>query len=162
VRPIKWTRIRRYKTCYGARLDEEDIQFDMYQKAKYLMELSGQRMVPEQEQAPKGMHLWRFKREINAANGTTIREFECPLRFACNCRIGLRTVEGVGYIQLERRGVHHIDSHVQPDDEEPPELMGSDGEDEDDDSESDDEEASDDEDDHPGDADESISPDIGL
>ena len=39
---------------------------------------------------------------------------------------------------------------------------GDDGEDEDDDSESDDEEASDDEDDHPGDADESISPDIGL
>ena len=126
------------------------------------MELSGQRIVPEQDQAPKGMHLWRFKREITAANGVTIREFECPLRFACDCRVGLRTVEGVGYIQLERHGVHHIDSHVQPDDEEPPELMGSDDEDEDDDSESDDEEASDDEDDHPGDADESISADVGL
>ena len=74
-------------------------------------------------------------------------------------------MEGVGYIQLERRGVHHIDSHVQPDVEQPPESMASDhsdDEDEDDDSESDDEEASDDEDDHPGDADESISPDIGL
>ena len=35
-------------------------------------------------------------------------------------------------------------------------------EDEDDDLESDDEEASDDEDDHPGDADESISADVGL
>ena len=58
VRPIEWKRIRRYKTCYGARLDDEDIALDMYQKAKYLMELSGQRMVPEQEQAPKGMHLW--------------------------------------------------------------------------------------------------------
>ena len=32
VRPIEWTRIRRYKTCYGARLDDEDIEFDMYQK----------------------------------------------------------------------------------------------------------------------------------
>ena len=166
VRPIKWTRIRRYKTCYGARLDDEDIAFDMYQKARYLMELSGQRMCPEQEQAPKGMHLWRFKREITAAKGVTIREFECPLRFVCNCRVGLRTVEGVGYIQLERRGVHHIDSHVDANnelnDDEPPELQGSDDEDEDDDSESDDEEASDDEDDHPGDADESISADVGL
>ena len=81
LRPIKWTRIRRYKTCYGARLDAEVIQFDMYQKAKYLMELSGQRMCPEQEQVPKGMHLWRFTREITAATGVTIREFECPLRF---------------------------------------------------------------------------------
>ena len=158
VRPIEWTRIRRYKTCYGARLDDEDIQFDMYQKAKYLMELSGQRMMPEQDQPPKGMHLWRFKRETKAANGVTIHEFECPLRFVCDCRIGLRTVEGVGYIQLERRGVHHIDSHVNANnelnDDEPPELQGSD--DEDDDLESDDEEASDDEDDDPGNADDGL------
>ena len=61
------------------------------------MELSGQKMVPEQEQAPKGMHLWTLKRETTiAAKGVTIREFECPLRFKCNCRVGLRIVEGVG------------------------------------------------------------------
>ena len=65
VLPIEWTHIRRYWTCYGARLDDEDIEFDIYQKAKYLMELSGQRMpvVPEQEEAPKGMHLWTLKRK---------------------------------------------------------------------------------------------------
>ena len=128
------------------------------------MELSGQRMVPQQEQAPKGMHLWRFKSETTAAKGVTIREYECPLRFVCDCRVGLRTVEGVGYIQLERHGVHHIDSHVDANnelnDDEPPELQGSD--DEDDDLDSDDEEASDDEDDHHGDADESVSVDVGL
>ena len=110
VRPKEWHVMRRYKTCYGARFDEEDIQFDMYQKARALMELSGQRMVPEQDQAPKGMHLWRFLRETKTASNVTIREYECPLRFVCDCRVGLRTVEGVGYIQLERRGLHHIDS----------------------------------------------------
>ena len=123
---LEWKRIRRYKTCYGARLDDEDIAFDMYQKAKYLMELSGQRMVPEQEEAPKGMHLWTLKRETTAANGVTIRGFECPLRFVCQCRVGLRIVEGVGYVQLERRGLHHINSHVgannELNDDEPPEL----------------------------------------
>ena len=165
VRPIKWTRIRRYKTCYGARLDDEDIQFDMYQKAKYLMELSGQRMVPEQEEAPKGMHLWTLKRETTDAKGVTIREFECPLRFVCQCRVGLRIVEGVGYVQLERRGLHNINSHVgannELNDDEPPELEeGTNDEHEDCDTEN--EEASDDEDDHPGDADESISADEGL
>ena len=113
VRPKEWHVMRRYKTCYGARLDEVDIQFDMYQKARALMELSVQRMVPEQGQAPKGMHLWRFKRETKTvSNHVPIREYECPLRFVCDCRVGLRTVEGVGYNQLERRGVHHIDSHV--------------------------------------------------
>ena len=72
-------------------------------------------------------------------------------------------MEGVGYIQLERRGVHHIDSHVNANnelnDDEPPELQGSDDED---DLESEDEEAADDEDDDHGDAAESISADVGL
>ena len=129
------------------------------------MELSCQRMVPEQEQAPKGMHLWTLKRETTAANGVTIREFECPLRLVCQCRVGLRIVEGVGYVQLERRGLHHINSHVgannEVNDDETPELEeGTDDEHEDFDTEN--EEASDDEDDHPGDADESISADVGL
>ena len=111
------------------------------------------------------MHLWTLKRETNAANGVTIREFECPLSFVCINRVGLRIVEGVGYIQLERRGLHHIDSHVDANNklnaDEPPELEeGTD--DEHDDFDTEDEEASDDEDDHPGDADESISADFSL
>ena len=72
---------------------------------------------------------------------------------------GLGTVEGVGYIQLERRGMRHIDSPISANnelnDDEPPELEeGSD--DEDDDLESDDEEVSDDEDDDPGNADDGL------
>ena len=41
VRPPQWKRVRRYKTCYGARLDEEEFKWDMYQKARTLMELGG-------------------------------------------------------------------------------------------------------------------------
>ena len=67
-------------------------------------------------------------------------------------------MEGIGYIQLERRGLHHIDSHVaankepndDEDDEGPLELVR--GSDDEDDSESEDEEAADDEDDDPGNA----------
>ena len=68
VRPIKWTRIRHYRTCYGARLDDEDIAFDMYQKARTLRELSSQKMFPNQDEAPNGLHLWTFKRQANAAS----------------------------------------------------------------------------------------------
>ena len=35
----EWQLVRKYKTCYGARFDSEDIKFDMYQKARTLMEL---------------------------------------------------------------------------------------------------------------------------
>ena len=90
---LEWKRIRRYKTCYGARLDDEDIQWDMYQKARALMELSGHRMLPGQDEAPNGVHLWTFKRQANAAsNGVTIRKFACPIRFFCHFRVVLRTV----------------------------------------------------------------------
>ena len=127
------------------------------------MELSGQKVVPYQDEAPNGLHLWTFNRQANAAsNGVTIREFQCPLRVICNCRVGLRTVEGVGYIQLDRRGMHHIDSHIgankEPNDEEydeePPELV--DGSYDEDDLDSEDEEASDDENDDPGNADDGL------
>ena len=75
VRPKEWKLVRRYKTCYGARLDDEDIKFDMYQKARAFMELSCHRMLPDQDEAPNGLHLWTFKRQANAAsNGVTIRE----------------------------------------------------------------------------------------
>ena len=124
-------------------------------------------MLPDQDEAPNGLHLWTFKRQANAAsNGVTIREYQCPLRFICNCHhdVGLHTVEGIGFIQLERRGLHHIDSHVgankEPNDEEPPEL--EEGSDDEDDLDSEDQEASDDEDDDHRDADESISADVGL
>ena len=129
------------------------------------MELSGQKMLPDQDEAPNGLHLWTFKRKANAAsNGVTIREIQCPLHFICNCHVSLRTVEGVGYIQLERRGLHHIDSHVvankEPNDEEydegPPELVY--GSDDDDDLDSEDDQDSEDE----GDGDNAFSADDGL
>ena len=80
VRPKEWKIVRRYKTCNGARFYSEDIKFDVYQKARTLMELSGQKMLPDQDEPPTGLHLWTFKRQANAAsNGVTIREFQCPL-----------------------------------------------------------------------------------
>ena len=114
VRPKEWQLVRRYnlKSCYGARFDSEGTKIDMYQKARTLMELRGQKMLPDQDELPNGLHLWTFKRQANvASNGVTIREYQCPLRFICNCRVGLRTVEGIRYTQLERRGMHHIKSH---------------------------------------------------
>ena len=71
-------------------------------------------------------------------------------------------MEGVGYAQLERRGLHHINGHVDEQNyDEPPEVE-EETDDEHEDFDTENEEASDDEDDHPGDADESVSADVGL
>ncbi len=54
-----------------------------------------------------------LKRTANAvSNGVSIRGYSCPLRFRCICRVGFRVVQGNYFIQLERRGLHHINSHV--------------------------------------------------
>jgi hypothetical protein len=78
------------------------------------MELSSHKMLPEQDPPKKGLHLWTLKRTANTvSNGVFIREYACPLRLRCNCRVGLRVVQGDRFIQLERRGLHHMcNSHV--------------------------------------------------
>ena len=72
----------------------------------------------------------------------------------------MHTFEGIGYIQLECRRLHHIDSHpniVEPEDaDEPRELV--EGSDDDDDLDSKNDQDSEDE----GDGDDAISADDGL
>ena len=76
VLPKQWKLVRRYRTCIRARFDEEDIKFDIYEKARQLMELSSHRMLPEQDEAHNGLHLWTLKRQANAvSNAVTIREY---------------------------------------------------------------------------------------
>jgi hypothetical protein len=115
------------------------------------MELSGNKMLPEQEPPKNGLHLWTLKRTTNAvSNGVSIREYSCPLRFRYNCRVGLRVVQGDNFIPLERRGLHHINSHVAhtiDDNDEAQDLIddSDDNDDFDDNEDSEDEDYSDDE-----------------
>ena len=49
VRPKEWKVVRRYPTGGHALLDAEDIEFDIYKRAREFMELSCMKMLPEQE-----------------------------------------------------------------------------------------------------------------
>ena len=70
------------------------------------MELSGKKMFPKQDEGENDLHLWTLRPQANAvSNGVSIRHY-------CRCRVGLRIVEGTGFIELERIGLHHINSHV--------------------------------------------------
>ncbi len=115
VRPNQLKIVCRYRTCIRACFDDEDISFDIYQRAHDLMELSGNKMLPWQEPPENGLHLWALKCKANAvSNRVSICKYACPLRFKfrCSCRVGLHIVQGNHFIQLERRGLHHINSHV--------------------------------------------------
>ena len=92
-----------------------DIEFDIYPRARDLMHLSGLRMLPEQEVPESNVHLWQLVLQAStASNGAAIREFACPMRHMCKCKVGLRIVEGPRFMQLERFELHDKDSHVIP------------------------------------------------
>ena len=102
--------MRRYPTGGRAQLE-----FDIYQRARDLMHLSCLSMLPEQEVPVSNMHLWQLVRQAStASNGAAIREFACPMRHMRKCKVGLCIVEGPGFMQLERFGMHEKDSHVIP------------------------------------------------
>ena len=160
VRSKDWKVVRRYPTGGRAQLDPEDIEFDIYQRARDLMHLSGLRMLPEQVVQESNVHLWQLVRQATTAMSgaaTGIRQFTCPIRHLCKCKVGLRIVEGPGFMQLERYGLHDQHSHEIP----PPPQFNASLEDDDfspapsdpDDSDAEEDEEDDDEDDEDDDDD---------
>ena len=169
-----WKVVHRYPTGCRAQLDVEDIDFDIYKRACELMELSSMKLLPEQEVQAGDMHRWQLIRQASTASiGYAVREFGCPMRHMFKCKVGLRIVEGPGFLQLELCGSHDRQSHVTPqaqrrsllgsieDNNCPPELIGLDDEDEayakkeddnDDDDDDDDDDADDSWDDNAHDA----------
>ena len=78
VRSKDWnvTVVRCYLTGGRARLDSEDINFDIYPRDRDLMHLSGLRMLPEQEVQKSNVHLWRLTRQAStASNGYAVRKY---------------------------------------------------------------------------------------
>ncbi len=55
--PVVYLRIRK------SQLDAQDTYFDMYKRAREMMELSGMKMLPEQEAQAGGLHLWQLIRQ---------------------------------------------------------------------------------------------------
>ena len=101
------------------------------------MELSGLKMLPEQEVQAGGVHLRRLTLQAStASNGYAVREYACPMRHMYKCKVGLRIIEGQGFMQLEWSALHDKESHVTPprrsllgsfeDNNLPPELIDSD------------------------------------
>ena len=101
VRPRDWKLVHRYPTGGRAQLDADDIEFDIYKRAREVMELSGLKMLPEQEVQVGGVHLWRLTCQAStASNGFAIREYACPMRHMYKCKVGLRIVEALEFMQV--------------------------------------------------------------
>ena len=75
----------------------------MYDRARELIELSCNKMLPGQVEQEANLHLWQLIWQAStASNGVAIREFGCPLRHYCNCWVGLHIVKCPDLLQLER------------------------------------------------------------
>ena len=72
----EWKVVRSYATGSSAQLDEENINFDVYKRARELMELSSMIMLPEQEGQAGCLHLWTLIRQAStASNGYAVRKY---------------------------------------------------------------------------------------
>ncbi len=93
--PKEWKIVSRYATGGHTQLDEEEIDFDIYKRARESMKMSGMKMLPKQEVQAGGVHLQQLNRQaISASNGFAIREFSCPMRHLCKCKFVCALLRG--------------------------------------------------------------------
>jgi hypothetical protein len=70
-------------------------------------------MLPEQEEGENFLHLLTLKHQANAvSNRASICKHSCLCWFYCQSLVGLHIVVGMGFMQLERRGLHNINRYV--------------------------------------------------
>ena len=81
--------MRRYPIGGRAQLDAEDIEFDIYKRARELMELSGLKILPEQEVQADGVHLWRLTRQASTASNRSVirKNTHAPCDICTNARL---------------------------------------------------------------------------
>ena len=80
--------------------------------ARDWMSLSKLKKLPGHQSKPTDVSLWKQFREYKVQKGTIrIRLFRCPLHHRCGCKAGIRIMEGPEWMQLDRCGEHHANSH---------------------------------------------------
>ena len=109
----EWTVVLSLQTGDESGFDDEEVNHQMYQEAKKLMEQSGLCKLSTHKPKDSDLHLWKKKIGWSTdgdASWTNI--FACPLltRFGCQCQ--LRLTNTSTSCVLEMRGTHDATSHA--------------------------------------------------
>jgi hypothetical protein len=109
----EWTEVLSLQTGDESGFDDEEVNHQMYQEAKKIMEQSGLCKLSTHKPKDSDLHLWKKKIGWSTdgdASWTNI--FTCPLltRFGCQCQ--LRLTNTPTSCILEMRGTHDATSHA--------------------------------------------------
>jgi len=120
VAPKKRTRVlaqyvlvEQWITGERAEMDDEDIENQLFEEARELMQLSRLKKLPGHKGLSNDLYLWKRAGDDHTTRaGITYTIYRCPMRHQCdcNCIIGVRS--GNGRLTLERCGLHNMKSHA--------------------------------------------------
>ncbi len=94
-------------------MDDEDIENQLFEEARKLMQLSRLKKLPCQKGLSTDLHLWKKAGGDHTARaGITYTIYRCPMRHQCDCKCTIRVGRGVGSLTLECFGLHDMKSHA--------------------------------------------------
>jgi hypothetical protein len=109
----EWTVVLSLQTGDESGFDDEEVNHQMYQEAKKIMEQSGLCKLSTHKPKDSDLHLWKKKIGWSTDGDTCWTNiFTCPLltRFGCQCQ--LRLTNTPTSCILEMRGTHDATSHA--------------------------------------------------
>ena len=109
-----FTLIKCWVTGDRAEMEQEDIERELYELARDFMEASGIKKLPSHTHNENDLGLWKLNKVfIRRKSGQKIKVYRCPMNYRCGCEARIRIIIGHDFIQLERHGVHDVNSHVE-------------------------------------------------
>jgi hypothetical protein len=116
VAPKKRTRVlAQYELVTGeqAAMNDEDIENQLFEEARQLMQLSRLKKLPGHKGLSNDLHLWkRAGSDHTTRAGITYTIYRCPMRHQCDCKCIIGVRRGNGRLTLERCWLHDMNSHA--------------------------------------------------
>ncbi len=94
-------------------MDDEDIEIQLFEEARELMQFSGLKKLPGHKGLSNDLHLWKKAGGDHATRaGISYTIYRCPMRHQCDCKCTIRVGRGVGSLTLECFGLYDMKSHA--------------------------------------------------
>jgi hypothetical protein len=77
--------------------------------SKIFMHACGPRMIENHVGFPCDFHMWRLEHETTRS---IMMYWNCPMKWLCSCTAGIRIMETLNTLRLEKTGQHYEDSHL--------------------------------------------------
>ncbi len=94
---VQYVLVKQWVTGKQAEMDDEDIENQLFEEARELMQLSGRKKHPGHNGLSTDLHLWKKAGGDHTTRaGITYTIHRCPMRHQCDCKCTIRVGRGNG------------------------------------------------------------------